>query len=81
MLGDDEIQIETACRTFRVQGHRFPVPLTNARRDDAQRLAELRFGLGWDPELRVAAQHLSHGLLGTGPVRLDDDSSAGDDAA
>jgi flagellar motor protein MotB len=72
VLGDDEILIETAFRTFRVQVRRFRAPLTDAQRDDAQRLSsELRFGLGWgDAELQVAAQRLSHALLGTGPVRL-----------
>ena len=33
--------------------------MTSAQGDDAQRLAsELRFGLGWDSELQVAAQRL-----------------------
>jgi len=71
MLGEDEIVVEASFRTFLVRAHRFPNSLSNAQREDAQRLAlELRFGLDWDPGLQVAAQRLAHALTGTGPVRL-----------
>jgi OmpA family/Putative peptidoglycan binding domain len=70
--GDDEIVVETAFRTFVVRVDRFrQTSLTEAQRDDALRLvSELRFGLGFDRNLQVAAQRLAHAVIGTGPVRL-----------
>jgi outer membrane protein OmpA-like peptidoglycan-associated protein len=72
VLGEDEILVETTFRTFLVRVDRFrQTPLTEAQREDGRRLAsELRFGLGFDPDLQVAAQRLQYALLDAGRVRL-----------
>ncbi|MEO7033112.1 MAG: OmpA family protein [Polyangiaceae bacterium] len=45
--------------------------LTAAQRENGRRLAsELRFALGFDPDLQIAAQRLLHALLDRGPVQL-----------
>jgi len=66
-VGDDDILVKTAFRTFRVRADRLrQTPLTDAQRIDSQRLAfELRFGLErGDPNLVAAAQRMEVALLG-----------------
>lgn len=76
MLGDDEILVATAFRTFLVRVPPLQTALTDAQREAGQRLAsEFRFGLGGgDPALQVAAQQLAHALGRADPLRPGDAS-------
>jgi len=72
VLGDDEILIEAAFRTYRVRVDRFrEAAPTDSQVEQARSLAlELRFALlNGDPRVQSAAQRLRHAILDIGRLR------------